>query len=143
MTFSANVNFGNRGNSILRVDLYQCFDTTTVSGVTTCTNCLSGPLPGYNDVSWLDFNNGGLIVTGLTTTHPQTGLYTTTTYIKMVGIPAQGASCDVEDCFAIVGIPTPTPTPSPTPSADCTFSGGSIVWTPDCTFSGGSIVYSV
>lgn len=135
MMFSANVNFGTRGNSILRVDLYQCFDTTTVSGVTTCTNCFENPIEGYSNRSWLDFNSGGLIVTGLTTTHIDTGLYTSTSYIKMVGIPAQGASCNVVDCFAIVGIPTPTPTPtpisatsSPTPTPDCTFSGGSVVY---------------
>jgi hypothetical protein len=141
MLFSVKVNLGVRGNSILKFDLEQCFSGTTVSGVTTCTDCY--PISGYNDVSWLDFRNGGLVVTGLTMNHPTTGLYVEPLYIKMKGIPAQGATCDLEDCFRIQDCRFSGGTISQ--SSDCTFSGGVINYSfvPDCTFTGGNLVYSV
>ena len=144
MIFSVKVNldFTKRGNSILRFDLFECFSGNTVSGVTTCDECY--PIIGYSGVSWLDFwanGENGLIVTGLTTTHPETQQYVEPLYIKMVGIPAQGATCDLEDCFRIQDCRFSGGTI--TQSSDCTFSGGEINFVTDCTFTGGNIVYSV
>ena len=145
MSFSVKVNldFENRGNSILKFDLFECFSGTTVSGVTTCNDCF--PIVGYSGVSWLDFwanrDSGGLVVTGLTFNHPTTGLYVEPLYIKMKGIPAQGATCDLEDCFRIQDCRFSGGTISQ--SSDCIFSGGTINFVTDCRFEGGSVVFNV
>lgn len=141
MIFSVKVNLDlpNRGNSILRFDLEQCFSGNTVSGVTTCSQCY--PIVGYSGVSWLDFRNGGLVVTGLTMIHPETQQYVEPLYIKMKGIPAQGATCDLEDCFRIQDCRFSGGTI--TQISDCIFSGGTINYVTDCTFTGGNVVYSV
>jgi hypothetical protein len=113
--FNANVDIGNRGNSVAKISLYAC------SGSTPST-CESTPIPGYDNVLWSSDlfsphiqTTPNFAITGITTFITNLILYKHT-YIRVVTTSGYTDSCTSSEMIPISGIPTPTPTPTVTPT---------------------------